>query len=192
MAYNSNIPQANNQLSVSQGDLLLNFQAISTYINVNHVDFNGADQGKHKFIQLPAQSAAPATLATEMALYTKNVTGVPQLFLRRSNNGTEINLTTSGAATNGWTRLPSGILLKWGTIATTTFNLLETIAFPVAASIPVFSAIYSCQVTVAAAQTDNQVVIMMGLFTVTDVNVFARKLIGGGGVTPFTFFAIGI
>ena len=62
MAYNNNIPLAADQLSVSQADLLNNFATISTYLNVNHVDFNGADQGKHKLLTLPVQTPAAPTV----------------------------------------------------------------------------------------------------------------------------------
>src|SRR5438445_164595 len=52
MAYQSNIPQATDQLSVSQGDILNNFAALSTFLNINHVDFASGDQGKHKWVTL--------------------------------------------------------------------------------------------------------------------------------------------
>lgn len=46
MPYLANIPLGNDQLNVSQGQILDNFQALSTYVSIDHVEFNLADQGK--------------------------------------------------------------------------------------------------------------------------------------------------
>ncbi len=146
MAYNNNIPQPTDQISTSQADILNNFAAISTYLNINHVDFNGADQGKHKWVTMPVQVASPATGAGEVALFarTSTLSLVPEIAFRRESNGTVIEFTSSLSATIGWTRLPSGILLKWGNA---TANGLTTYTFPVAATIPAFTNIFSIQIT---------------------------------------------
>lgn len=194
MAYNNAIPQANDSLKNSQSQLLANFQAIKTLIDVNHETFGSANEGKHKWVTFPVQGAVTATAAGEVNMYSANgaISGVPELWIQKQSAATAFEFTSSLGATNGWTRLPSGILLKWGTLSTTTYNTKETIAFPVGATIPVFSNIYSVQVTTATAESasPNQVVIL-GNFTTTTLNVFARQLLGIGGATAFTFFAIG-
>lgn len=139
-AYNSNIPQANQRLKDSQSDLLGNFQSISTVFNVNHVDFNvGIDAGKHKWLSFPTQAVAPATLNTEVALFsqTSTLTSNIELAFRQQNNGTIYEFTSKLAAQPGWARLPSGILLKWGNALA---NGNTAIVFPVAANTPVFAA----------------------------------------------------
>ena len=142
MAYNPNIPQPTDQLSISQGDLLGNFQALQTLIDVNHVDFADADMGKHKWVSLPQQAGAPGTTNTELALYTaiSPTSGTPELFIQRPANGAFINFTEAVGAPNGWTRLPSAILLKWGSAGA---NGLTTITFPVAADIPPFINVFN-------------------------------------------------
>lgn len=116
MAYNQNIPQPGDQLNNSQPQLLANFQEINTALNANHVGFNVADQGKHKFLQFPQQGATIATGATEMSLLNLigAKSGEAELNYRRQNNGLTIPFTESLVAENGWTFYPSGLLCKWG------------------------------------------------------------------------------
>ncbi len=47
MSYQNNIPQPTDALSQSQSDILNNFAAIQTLIDVDHVDFANINQGKH-------------------------------------------------------------------------------------------------------------------------------------------------
>ena len=71
MAYNNAIPQANQPLNTSQADILANFAAIKTLVDINHVTFDIPDQGKHKHVSFPLQSAAPVFAANETGLYNK-------------------------------------------------------------------------------------------------------------------------
>lgn len=81
MAYNADIPQASDDPSQSQGQILANFQALNTFLSVNHVDINDPTQGQHKFLQMPEQASAPSTAGNTGAVYTKEVSGATQLFL---------------------------------------------------------------------------------------------------------------
>jgi len=123
MAYNNAIPQPGDQPKDSQPQILTNFAAIKTLIDVNHVTFDAAGEGKHKFITLPVQAAAPV-LTTDNGLYNKNYAGTTknetyihnQTFAGTSDIPfTASILSTSNpvSADDGWTYLPSGILLRW-------------------------------------------------------------------------------
>lgn len=138
--YNNNIPQATDRLKDSQGSLLSNFQSIANVINLNHVAFNASGEGKHKFVEMPVQSPVPTTVAGEVGLYcqTSALTGVPALVFAPQSAGTPVEFTSSLQATNGWARLPSGILLKWGQAIVNPGD--DIVTFPVAANIPAFSA----------------------------------------------------
>lgn len=122
MAYTL-IPNATDQLSVSQGDLLNNFTAADTIFAQNHGGFL-ANDGTHKFVQMPEQGSAPATTVDQGALYTAvgATSGVTEMVFRRENNGTTIPFTefsNTGTFPNtirGWTRLPSGIIMQWGAV----------------------------------------------------------------------------
>lgn len=60
MAYNKDIPQATDNISVSQSQILNNFQEIFSLVSVNHVIFDsGLPTGKHSVVQFNPQSAQP-------------------------------------------------------------------------------------------------------------------------------------
>lgn len=71
MVYTSNVPLANQTIAETQPIINQNFQDIATYVAVNHEAFNGANQGKHKFIQSVSQAGDPTTSGTEGGIYTK-------------------------------------------------------------------------------------------------------------------------
>jgi hypothetical protein len=148
MAWNPNIPQPTDSLSQSQADILANFQALDPLFN----------DGVQNWVTLPVQGSAPATAASELALYSKSVSGTPQLFMRQQSNGTEFDFTSAGATTNGWARLPSGIILKWGQAAMpsggSSAQPSQTVTYPVGASIPVFTTVF--QVFLSQIWTTNQ------------------------------------
>lgn len=167
-SYQPTIPQATDQLSKSQGDILNNFGAIQTLIDYDHVDFSGAvvasistSAGKHFRVTLPAQSPAPTFAGGDVGFYNflNTVSGINELYVNKLNVGSvnaQVPMTMSVLSTiasptfvtgqNGWTYLPSGILLKWGLITPTLPNPAQVI-FPVAASIPVFNNVLSVQLT---------------------------------------------
>ena len=194
MAYNPNVPDpASQRFKDSQPLILGNFQDIGTGFNLNHVAFNnGVDTGKHKFLQMPVQASAPTTNATEMGLYTKTSTRTlqPEMFVRRQTNGTEIEFTGCLAATNGWTILPSGILLKWGqqAIAATP----QVITYPVAATIPVFSSVFMVDLSF---ETSNVNVTAYATIFNSNINSFSCAITANGGpVTVLTahYLAVGV
>jgi hypothetical protein len=118
MAYTDVPVNSTEKFIVSSPKIKNNFTGIKTLVEVNHGTFDAADEGKHKFVTMPEQVAAPATNPNEMALYTKlnAVTAFSDLFLRSENSGAEFNLTPSvaGHAVNGSEKLPSGLIIKWG------------------------------------------------------------------------------
>lgn len=128
MAYNGNIPQPTDQMSQSQQDLLDNFTEINNFVNTDHGPFNGATQGQHVKVTLP--NAAPPVFPnpnTDIGFYNANgvTSTLPEGYVHKHIAGpanidvpfTESILGTNASPglTSGWTYLPSGILLKWGT-----------------------------------------------------------------------------
>lgn len=136
--YQSAIPQAIDELSVSQGDLLGNFGALNTIWNINHVNFNAGNPGMHWFISMPNQTPSgtfpPITNGTTIGLYA---TG-GNLYFRptgqtagvRTNDkllaGPQVN-----NATNSIT-LPNGLIMKWGLGQANSIGAGFANAFPVA------------------------------------------------------------
>jgi hypothetical protein len=130
MAYSPDIPQATDQPSQSQPLLLANFQSIDALVNVNHVDFDDANQGMHKFLQMPEQSAAPTTAANVGGLYTKEINSTTQLFYREESNGTQYQITggATAASADGQVYLQGGLIMKWGVRSITTPSTTVTFA----------------------------------------------------------------
>ena len=132
MAYTEDVPKAAQTIAASQPIINANFQGIKTLIEVNHVTFDDADEGKHAFLQMPEQAAAPTTGASEGAVYTKDDGTKTQLYWREESNGTEYQL--SGAFTTGTTdglfTLPGGLIVKWGLRSTISGNATVTFGTP--------------------------------------------------------------
>lgn len=115
MAYKNNIPQPGDRLASSQNDILNNFAEIDTLLEVDHVEFGNANQGKHNHTTLVAQGADPVTLGNEVSLFTKNGTdGNPQLYWRAHSSGIAQEMTYKNTANPGYTVLPSGIIMHYG------------------------------------------------------------------------------
>ena len=163
MAYDENKPQATDLLKDSQVDLLANFQAIKTLVDVNHETFGDANEGKHKFLQMPEQGTGTVpTAANEGALFSMQGpdSTVTELVFRREGNGAEITFTEQDViGTDGYTRLPSGLLVKYGEFTITLEGAPTTskdyaIVFPVVVgppSFPVFTAPpYNIQLSIYA------------------------------------------
>jgi len=192
MAYSNSKPQPTDKLRVSQNDILNNFIALKTTIDTNHVTFDMADTGKHKFISFPEQLADPALAVNEVQFYAKNSTlsTEAELFLRRED-GTIYEITSAGKAVTGWTRLPSGILIKWGNTSATG---LATITFPVVATIPAFTTVYSIQlVPIAAGAVDADIAVRLVSFIAASFDVYctARTTVADK-LASFEYLAIGI
>ena len=98
MTFNPDIPKPNDDLAVSQGDLLTNFGQLNTQFAVNHVPFNdsGSDKGKHKWVSFVEQADDPESLANEYLAYSKDDSGDTELYLRPESNGTVFQATKDG------------------------------------------------------------------------------------------------
>ena len=193
MAYNRNIPQPTDQLTDSQGALLNNFLAVRSAWIVNHVEFDLANEGKHTHVSLPEQAAGPTTLADEIAVYSKlsTLTSLTELFVRKEGNTAEIEFTSAIAGTPGWTRLPSGILLKWGAASRIGDADVLLVADP---TIPVFSIIFSVQLTIVSglgSDVDNAVRVTH-FNNPAQFSVFASpRTTTGTKLVNFEYFIIG-
>lgn len=99
-SYNPNIPWANDDPGISQGQMLTNFGELNTLFNVDHVQYNDAtvaDRGKHRQITVLNSAVAPVTGATEGGLYILNSGAARQYgYYRREANGVEIPYTMIG------------------------------------------------------------------------------------------------
>jgi len=205
MPFNPAIPQAPDLISVSQGQLLGNNTAIPVWQAVNHYEFGtGVNEGKHRFLTLPNQAAAPAFAGTDDGIYNliptvAPLTTIPELFVHKQRPGggtADIPMTASilstatpAAGAPGWTYLPSGIIMKWGIVPVNNAGA-TTIAFD--ATMP-FSAVFAVTLGPTDVGALNYYASFVTAFTNTDVTVINRRINVGA---PFAaanvyYFAIG-
>ena len=186
MPYNGNIPQATDQISQSQSQILDNFTAIQTVVAVNHVTFDdpSGNQGKHKWVSFPVQASAPAFAAGEEGLYSlaynNNTNTKNELFVhKQTSSGTQdIPCTASiisqnaavGANTNGWSYLPSGILMHWETASG--ISGLQTVT--VDATYPAFNAIFTVILSPYSSSTSdaNFAVRLVDILSTTQFRIY--------------------
>ena len=114
------LPNTGQTLDETRDDIKLNFNTINSEFQRDHIEWNtGTNAGKHKRVRMPENTSAGATAVDEMMVYCNNYTTTSQseLFLKRENvasGSAGIPFTAFDGSGNGWTYLPSGILLKWG------------------------------------------------------------------------------
>jgi hypothetical protein len=207
------IPNAIDQISRSQSQIQTNFASIKTLIDVNHVDFSdGVNYGKHNFVTFPVQATAPTFASGEVGLYNKlpaspyPLTGVDELFVNKIVSGgsaVQIPLTASILSTNnapgftssGWSYIPSGILMKWGTF-TATQNTLGTVTYAFGSTIPVFTQVFTIQITqtFGAGPSTGELndAVSAGNYTTTTFQIFPRAIgTPNNHVHSYSFLAIG-
>jgi len=191
MAYDQNIPQPTDTPAASQPQLLANFQEINTLLGVNHVAFNLADQGKHKWVTFPEQVVAPATLATEVALFgiQSAETGIEELTYRRANNGVQIPITERDGTVNGWSMLPSGLLLKWGQSTVNGAGTIDANGFGKA-----YTTLYHVMVSNASDTVASDTYVTGGTIagTTFDVACMQRTVANSAVAVTFNWLVIGV
>lgn len=189
MAYKANIPLATDKKSVSQGDILGNFTAINSFIEVNHEPFASGDRGKHIKIDLTKLGANPSTAADELAVF--NVDN--ELKFREPSDGTIWNLTPdiTGHVVSGFEQLPSGLIVKWGTGSADGSTVT---AFPLGVGIPVFASIYQVMISTNGNGGLGQHDFMAYLTAKTTANMTvygSARTVNATRNGTFTYIAIG-
>ena len=115
------VPQATQTLAATQAPILDNFTVIDTAFSVNHADYNTPNQGFHNLVTFPVQDPAPTPGTGQVLLYSQEsaLTDQPELVFARQEGSTApmavqvTEFTSAGWGNPGWTKLPSGILMKW-------------------------------------------------------------------------------
>ena len=153
------IPMTSQSLDQTQNPILTNFTVIDTAFSVDHAPYNSANEGWHNQVTLPQQVMAPVPSANNNIIYSLIPTVSPQttineVFIHKQIQGgtADIPFTASILSTNaspgntsdGWTYLPSGILLKWGSVTGSFPNQVwQQILYPTAPNIPAFTQVFN-------------------------------------------------
>ena len=192
MPYNPLVPLSNQLINATQNDIQTNFAEIETFVNVNHEDFASPNAGKHKFITFPGQASAPVFALGEVGMVNRvsAFTAANELFITKSSGAT-FPVTASLPATTGWCYLPSGLLMKWGTLSVNGYDVFN---FPTGATIPVFTAVYTCQVTTSFTSTgDADVYVRLSEVTTTQIKVYgSARTTTGAATASFNYLVIGV
>ena len=128
--YTKDVPQGTQKQSVTQAPIQSNFQAIKELVEIDHEAFNLANNvGKHKRVSLQVQAPAPTfdIPAKDVGLYNflNPTTTKNELYVHRQTNNSpaevpftasKMSNTTMNSCVNGWSYLPSGLLIKWGEV----------------------------------------------------------------------------
>lgn len=158
--YQPNIPTGLINLDVDYQNIRNNFTQLNTSFGLNHIQFSvGPNNGKHTFVEMVNSSTIPAGLtSSEGTMYTKLLSGTSQLFYTPDNSGNEFQLTNvssvqfarfgtntnyTGTQSGGWTFLPGGLIMQYGSIITTPNGGTATITFPK----PFLSQVYNIQLS---------------------------------------------
>lgn len=188
MAYTPNVPQGTDDVNQTQQAILDNFTALNPWGN-GYAAF--LLQGASPF---PSGSytnglfsmAYPTTGMTELYLYrngTSGLTQVPFSASKMSNNA-------AASCDDGWTYLPSGLLMKWGAVAANSATVAITPT--VTSGGPNFSRVF--RVFLSPMDTGTAVNFNCGQRTVADNTSgnFNAYCLNPSGTTSIRYLVVGI
>lgn len=178
MAYNANIPQATNQISVSQGQILDNFQFLNTIASGIFV--------------APVQTSAPVIAAGSVSLYNLNYvpTSRNELFFTDQSGVSYPISAALSSGVSGWTYLPSGMKIVWGQDTIAGGSSTKTTLFSSVTGFPGFStSALGIQLTRIHNTTSTN---FIQLESNTNLQFVARKSTSTiGSADVYTWLAIG-
>ena len=192
MAYNNNIPLATDRPSDSQPQIRSNFAGIQTLITVDHVNFDLANQGFHNKVTLPVQAVLPV-LAINNGFFNflhpatnKNQTYIHNQLFGAATSDIPMSASILSSAVpaqgaSGWTYLPSGIIMRWDTLAVA--GGVQTLTLPALAGLVALTTIFSVNLTPATTGLSAQ------LTGITNNTQFTVNSSGAGSLRILTIGA---
>ncbi len=212
------VPLSGQTLNATRQPIANNFTAINDGFLVDHVELSvpqAGDAGRHKKVTLTQHSNAsgdrPAVTTNGFVLYDAipNVANdarfpitlaTPEINVIRDGTNIIIPFTASDQVDEGWTYLPSGLLIKWGYVVGSGARDATQPAhsFPTDAAIPVFSTILHVSIT-STNRISNVVTAAarqftaLQVFTTTAITVRTDGATAATGTaTDWTYIAMGI
>ena len=189
------VPQAPQNLAQTQNAILTNFSTIDAAFSVNHVPYGAVGAGQHNLVDMPVQGSAPTIASGDIGLYNLNnaVTTNNELYIINAA-GTAIPMTASASANagqNGWTYLPSGLLMLWGVSTISSPPGPITVIFTNSiASFPGFGTYASVpQATRINNVSPTASFITIGTFSNTQFTAYSSS--SSSGTVKFSWFVIG-
>lgn len=200
MTYNPNIPNATDLLSNSQGQIKANFGKADTSFGTDHYAFSDAtvNNGMHKWSEYVNQLSAPPNNASISSFYGSGTPGFANIYWKQEfggadptkNQGASVQMTGLAplSAANGYTFLPGGLLLQWGTMAILANPNPQTITY----AVPFTGSPYSInisKITADISSTGQEIRIITG--SVTNINFQVRQS-SSSSANSIYWMAIGV
>jgi hypothetical protein len=122
--YNLGYPQNGSTLGQSKATIRNNLDGTFLTLGVNHFDQNSSYPGQHSYVQFPVLRQSPVNTATSIAIGNADfgLGGANNLYFSPPGVSTLIQMTRGAnipiAAANGYSWLPGGLLIQWGSVTT--------------------------------------------------------------------------
>lgn len=116
--YTASIPQPGTFPSISQPQILNNFQYLNAFASVDH-NFSGTNtgtDGMHNKVTFPVNAGAPAFAPGVSVLYADIASTVSALHLRNAAGSFAVTGLNPSIGATGFTCLPGGLVLQWGKV----------------------------------------------------------------------------
>jgi hypothetical protein len=195
MAYNPNIPQPGDLLSVSQGDLLENFTQLNDIFEVDHLTYDAVDapnRGKHMAIHMREQLSDPTTAAQELAFYCKRDSSSNlALYLRKESNGAIVPFSLPLTGTTTGSIVVGGVRLQWGSSTIPGSQDRVAVVFPVAFSSNAWQVMVTPYGNPVRSSDPRELGCDSTTFSTTGFTCVSWNGTVPGGGCPFGYFAIG-
>lgn len=194
MALND-VPQPSQTLASTQNPIRTNFATIDTAFTIDHAPYGSGNQGMHNKVTLPVLGAAPVYAAGNSGFFNLAVAGVNEVFInKQAHAGVQqvpftasiLSFATPGSVTDGWTYLPSGIFLRWGT---GNANGLTTVTLTPSPPTQILN-VMVCPYTPAVTGYVNVTVRVVDVLSNTQFRVFG-SLNDAPGITGFMYMVVG-
>jgi hypothetical protein len=202
MAFLPLIPQSTDQLSISQGNILNNFTILGAIAgNANPSSASININSGFNWVYLPVNGATPpagaAFPAGDIGLYSalNAGTGRNELYINHSVAGPTVVQTPATAAVkggtnagNGWTYLPSGMIMAWGRSNIAAGGTVTLTYAAELTNFPGFSSVNNIPLVTRinnAANTANFVVV-----SAYNQTTFTVRSSAGGNAVQFSWFVI--
>lgn len=172
MAYNENIPQPSDNPSQSQGQILSNFQEISTAFNLDHGNFNSANQGKHTLVDLVRQTLPQSANIDEGILFSALINGASEMFYGKDGAQAKqmtglIPSSGEGSSTSFSWDFVDGMSIRFGNVVHSGTSTLITFDTPFPNS--AFVVLFSPQGSAALVEANNVQALTLNGFTLASV-----------------------
>jgi|WetSurMetagenome_2_1015567.scaffolds.fasta_scaffold538640_1 hypothetical protein len=192
--FTSGYPPDNFSLGQTKSQIRDNLDGTFQAAAINHYSQNQSNPGKHKYIQLPSQVNPTSTAAQEILLFNggSSIGGTTNLWFSTYSNGT-VNSSTAVqmtrrevpiASSKGYSWLPGGILLQWGSVSSPGSAGSETF------TIPFPNNFWNIQLSYARTTTSNAISFAINSSGTNNLSQFTYYSTTGGSTTLY-WVAIG-